>query len=126
MLKLGGQEYKMYKQITVYVIGALVVLLLLWLWHEKDKEVDALNIKLNQANTIITEINEERTREQLATKERDISYGEQDKKLNDLSKQIRNLAKSNAELKAIMLSPVPIESLRLLRGYSNKHETKSP
>lgn len=116
----------MYKQITVYVIGALVVLLLLWLWHEKDKEVDALNIKLNQANTIITEINEERTREQLATKERDISYGEQDKKLNDLSKQIRNLAKSNAELKAIMLSPVPIESLRLLRGYSNKHETKSP
>ena len=114
------------KQYVVYGLGALAILALLWLWHEKDKEADALAMKLEQANTVIQAKDEERNREQSATTKRDTAYEEQDKKLDAITRQLRQLAKDNAELKGIISVALPPDALRMLRGYKgNQYETKS-
>lgn len=114
------------KSYIVYGLGALAILGLLWLWHEKDKEADALALKLEQANAVIQAKDEERDREQSATTKRDTNYEEQDKKLDDITRRIRQLAKSNEELKNVLLMSLSPDALRVLRGYKgNQHETTS-
>ena len=45
----------MVKVLLGYGACALVILFLLYSWHEKDKEVDALDTKLKAAHLVIEE-----------------------------------------------------------------------
>ena len=105
------------KSYFVHMLSALAILALLWLWHIKDKEVDALTVKLETANATIKAKDEERNREQTATTKRDTAYEEQDKKLDAITRQLRSLARESTELKNILSIALSPDALRVLRGY---------
>ena len=105
----------MLKHIIGYGSCVLVIIISLWLWHESDKEVNALENKLEQATLIIEEKDKEIKREQDATLRRDLAYEEQDKKLDDLTQRIRNLSRSNEALNRVLRMHLPPDATRVLR-----------
>ena len=116
----------MLKHIIGYGVCALIVVLTLNSWHNKDKQVDALTKDLNVAYTTIKEKDEESQREDKATSERDEKFESLDKGLSDIQKALRKLQKDNAEIRNALATVVPPASLHGLRSYtSDKHETTS-
>lgn len=118
----------MVKVILGYVACALVILFLLYSWHKKDKEVDALTKDLDVAHLTIKEKTEETKREQEATTERDEKFEKQDKLLSDIHKSLRQLQRDNAEIRNVLSTVVPGQSLQRLRSFSptdSQHEAKS-
>lgn len=117
----------MVKTLLGYGACALVILFLLYCWHEKDKEVDALETKLKAAHLVIEEKEKESKREQEATAERDEKFEKQDKLLSDIQRSLRKLQQDNAKIRDILSTVVPGESLHGLRSFStdNKHQTTS-
>ena len=117
----------MVKTLLGYGACALVILFLLYCWHEKDKEVDALETKLEAARLVIAEKEKESRREQEATTERDEKFEKQDKLLSDIHRSLRKLQQDNAKIRDILSTVVPGESLHGLRSFStdNKHQTTS-
>ena len=117
----------MVKTLLGYGACALVILFLLYCWHEKDKEVDALETKLKAAHLVIEEKGKESKREQEATAERDEKFEKQDKLLSDIQRSLRKLQQDNAKIRNILSTVVPGESLHGLRSFStdNKHQTTS-
>ena len=113
----------MLKHIIGYGVCALIVVLTLNSWHNKDKQVDALTKDLNVAYTTIKEKDEESQREDKATSERDEKFESLDKGLSDIQKALRKLQKDNAEIRNALATPVPPDSMRGLHSYANdKHE----
>ena len=114
----------MVKVLLGYGACALVILFLLYSWHEKDKEVDALDTKLKAAHLVIEEKEKESRREQEATAERDEKFEKQDKLLSDIHRSLRELQQDNAAIRNILSTVVPSESLHGLRSFStdNKHQ----
>lgn len=117
----------MVKTLLGYGACALVILFLLYCWHEKDKEVNALETKLKAAHLVIEEKEKESKREQEATAERDEKFEKQDKLLSDIQRSLRKLQQDNAKIRDILSTVVPGESLHGLRSFStdNKHQTTS-
>lgn len=117
----------MVKVLLGYGACALVILFLLYSWHEKDKEVDALETKLKAAHLVIEEKEKESKREQEATAERDEKFEKQDKLLSDIHRSLRKLQQDNAKIRDVLSTVVPGESLHGLRSFStdNKHQTTS-
>ena len=117
----------MVKTLLGYGACALVILFLLYSWHEKDKEVDALETKLKAAHLVIEEKEKESKREQEATAERDEKFEKQDKLLSDIQRSLRKLQQDNAKIRDILSTVVPGESLHGLRSFStdNKHQATS-
>lgn len=117
----------MVKTLLGYGACALVILFLLYSWHEKDKEVDALDTKLKAAHLVIEEKEKESKREQEATAERDEKFEKQDKLLSDIHRSLRKLQQDNAKIRDILSTVVPGESLHGLRSFStdNKHQATS-
>ena len=117
----------MVKVLLGYGACALVILFLLYSWHEKDKEVDALVTKLKAAHLVIEEKEKESKREQEATAERDEKFEKQDKLLSDIQRSLRKLQQDNAKIRDILSTVVPGESLHGLRSFStdNKHQATS-
>lgn len=117
----------MIKHIIGYGICALITVLALNSWHEKDKQVDALTIELAGARKVIQEKDEESRREDTATANRDERFESLDKGLSDIQKALRKLQKSNAEIRDILATPVPSSAMHGLRSYAgDKHEAASP
>ena len=114
----------MVKTLLGYGACALVILFLLYCWHEKDKEVNALETKLEAAHLVIAEKEKESKREQEATTERDEKFEKQDKLLSDIHRSLRKLQQDNAAIRNILSTVVPGESLQRLRSFStdNKHQ----
>ena len=114
----------MVKVLLGYGACALVILFLLYSWHEKDKEVDALDTKLKAAHLVIEEKEKESKREQEATAERDEKFEKQDKLLSDTHRSLRKLQQDNAAIRNILSTVVPGESLQRLRSFStdNQHQ----
>ena len=114
----------MVKTLLGYGACALFILFLLYSWHEKDKEVDALDTKLKAAHLVIEEKEKESKREQEATAERDEKFEKQDKLLSDIHRSLRKLQQDNAKIRDILSTVVPSESLHGLRSFStgNKHQ----
>lgn len=114
----------MVKVLLGYGACALVILFLLYSWHEKDKEVDALDTKLKAAHLVIEEKEKESKREQEATTERDEKFEKQDKLLSDIHRSLRKLQQDNAAIRNILSTVVPGESLQRLRSFStdNQHQ----
>ena len=114
----------MVKTLLGYGACALVILFLLYCWHEKDKEVNALETKLEAAHLVIAEKEKESKREQEATTERDEKFEKQDKLLSDIHRSLRKLQQDNAKIRDILSTVVPGESLHGLRSFStdNKHQ----
>ena len=114
----------MVKTLLGYGACALVILFLLYGWHEKDKEVNALETKLEAAHLVIAEKEKESKREQEATTERDEKFEKQDKLLSDIHRSLRKLQQDNAKIRDILSTVVPGESLHGLRSFStdNKHQ----
>lgn len=115
----------MVKVLLGYGACALVILFLLYSWHEKDKEIDALDTKLKAAHLVIEEKEKESKREQEATAERDEKFEKQDKLLSDIHRSLRKLQQDNAAIRNILSTVVPGESLQRLRSFStdNQHQT---
>ena len=114
----------MAKALLGYGACALVILFLLYCWHEKDKEVNALETKLEATRLVIAEKEEESKREQEATTERDEKFEKQDKLLSDIHRSLRKLQQDNAKIRDILSTVVPSESLHGLHSFStgNKHQ----
>ena len=115
----------MLKHFIGYSICALIVILALNSWHEKDKQVDALTIELTGAYKTIERKKEEADREAQATADRDREYAALDKKMDAVHRSLRSLASSNQELRDMLNMRIPPALLRELRTYSNQYETES-
>lgn len=114
----------MVKTLLGYGACALVILFLLYCWHEKVKEVNALETRLEAARLVIAEKEKESRREQEATTERDEKFEKQDKLLSDIHRSLRKLQQDNAKIRDVLSTVVPSESLHGLRSFSpdNKHQ----
>lgn len=114
----------MLKHIIAYGACALILVLTLNSWHEKDKQVDALKKDLEVARTTIEEKDKERERENRATAERDEEFEKLDKKLDAVHKNIRSLAATSKELRDTLNMRIPPALLRELRTYGGEHKAE--
>ena len=114
----------MLKHIIAYGACALILVLILNSWHEKDKQVDALKKDLEVACTTIEEKDKERERENRATAERDEEFDKLDKKLDAVHKNIRSLAATSKELRDTLNMRIPPALLRELRTYGGEHKAE--
>ena len=113
----------MAKKILFGVLGALAIYLLLMSWHEKDKKVDALTLELNKMYEVLNEKEENRKRDEAAIAKRDREFEEQNKKLTSISHNLRKLAASSEEMRAMLNMRIPPDLLRNLKTYSTESRT---
>lgn len=105
-------------QVVAVLVGVILLLLLLYSWNERGKEVNALETKLSAANLTIKEKQDEQKREQDASAERDERLAKQDETLTGMLQALKRLQRDNAEIRKVLLTIVPDESLRGLRSFS--------
>lgn len=110
------------KQYAVYVIGVLIICALLYMWHEKDKEVDALHMELNNIKAVLQQREQDNERESKATNERDEKYDILDKGLSDIQSSLRKIQRDNAEIRRVLAITIPAESLRGLHSYTSSND----
>lgn len=113
------------KRLVFEILGALMILFMLWLWHEKDKEVDALSKDLEVAHSTINAKNQEAIREDAATVKRDKEYEQQNKKLDAIQRNLRAMAADSKEVRDLLNLRIPPALLRELQSYNDKHEAES-